>query len=79
MEYAKALSLLFAVLSAALTVMGAAFGISRIGSSSVESIARQPEAGGQIRGVMIITAALVEGVALFALVICFLVQNKIKF
>ncbi len=75
----KAYVLIAAALAAAFTVLAAAFGISKIGSTSVESIARQPEAGNQIRGAMLITAALIEGVALFALVICFLIQNKINF
>jgi len=79
MEYGKAFVLIAAVFSAALIVLAAAFGISKIGAASVENIARQPEAGNQIRGAMLIAAALVEGVALFALVICFLVQQKIVF
>ncbi len=79
MEYAKSFALIAAALSAALIVLAAAFGISKIGATSVENIARQPEAGNQIRGAMLITAALVEGVALFALVICYLVQQKITF
>jgi F-type H+-transporting ATPase subunit c len=60
-----------------LIVIGAGIGISRIAMSSVESIARQPEASGDIRGSMIITAALIEGVALFAAVICLLIQLNI--
>lgn len=79
MEYAKSLVLMAAALSAALIVLSAAFGISKIGATSVESIARQPEAGNHIRGAMLITAALIEGVALFALVICFLIQQKVIF
>lgn len=79
MEYGKAFVLIAAAFSAALIVLAAAFGISKIGAASVENIARQPEAGNQIRGAMLIAAALVEGVALFALVICFLVQQKIVF
>ena len=75
----QSLTLIAAALSAAMIVFAAALGIGKIGSTSVDSIARQPEAGGQIRGAMLITAALVEGVALFALIICFLVQQKIKF
>ncbi len=62
-----------AALGAAIAVVGAAFGISRIGSSALESIARQPEAAGDIRSSMILSAALIEGVAMFALVVCFLV------
>lgn len=72
-----ALGLLGAALAAGIVVIGAALGIGKIGAASVESIARQPEAEGQIRGAMIVTAALIEGVALFALAICFMIQYKI--
>jgi len=58
------------------SVFAGAFGISRIAKASVECIARQPEAADDIRGVMIITAAMIEGVALLALVICFLLSFK---
>lgn len=61
-----------AALGAAITVVGAAMGIGRIGASAMEAIARQPEAAGDIRMSMIIIAALMEGVALFAIVVCFL-------
>jgi F-type H+-transporting ATPase subunit c len=61
-----------AALGAAIAVIGAALGIGKIGSSAMEAIARQPEAAGDIRMSMIIIAALVEGVALFAIVVCFL-------
>lgn len=69
------LALLGAALGAGLAVFGAGFGISKIASASVESIARQPEASGDIRGAMILTAALIEGVALFAVVVCLLAQT----
>jgi F-type H+-transporting ATPase subunit c len=59
-----------------LVTLGVGLGIGRIGGSAVEGIARQPEAAGKIQGVMIIAAALVEGVALFGAVICFLIMNK---
>lgn len=52
-----------------LVIMGGAAGIGRIGGSAVESIARQPEATGQISTAMIITAALIEGATLFAVVV----------
>ena len=52
--------------------MGGAAGIGRIGSSAVESMARQPEASGQINTAMIITAALIEGATLFAVVVTLL-------
>ena len=57
---------------AVLTGIGAGIGIGKIGGSAMEAIARQPEAAGDIRMNMIIIAALVEGVALFAIVVCFL-------
>lgn len=52
-----------------LAVIGAAIGIGWIGSRSNESIARQPEMAGRISTNMILTAALIEGVALFAVVV----------
>lgn len=58
-----------ATIGAGLAVIGAGIGIGRIGGSATEGIARQPEASGSIQTAMIITAALIEGVALFALVI----------
>ena len=62
-----------AAFAAAIAVFGAAMGISRIGCTALESIARQPEAAGDIRSSMILAAALIEGVAMFAIVVCFLV------
>ena len=53
--------------------LGAAIGVGKIGSSAMEAIARQPEASGDIRMNMIIAAALIEGVALLAVVVCLLV------
>ena len=50
--------------------IGAGLGIGRIGGNAMEAIARQPEAAGDIRTNMILTAAFVEGVALFAVVVC---------
>ena len=67
------LSKLGAALGAGLAVIGAGIGIGKIGGSAMEGIARQPEASGDIRRNMIIAAALVEGVALLALVVCLLV------
>ena len=58
-------------LGAGIAVIGA--GIGKIGGSALESIARQPEAVGDIRSNMIIAAALVEGVAFFAIVVCLLI------
>lgn len=62
-----------AALGAGLAALGAGVGIGQIGGKAMEAIARQPEATGDIRGAMIIAAALVEGVALAAVVISFLV------
>ena len=67
---------LAAGIGAALVVVGAAIGISRIGAAALESIGRQPEMAGQLRTTMIIAAALVEGVAFFAAVICLLLDLK---
>jgi len=59
-------------LGGGLAAIGAGLGIGRIGGSAVEALARQPEAEGMIRTNMIITAALIEGVALFAVVVALL-------
>ena len=61
-----------AALGAGLAAIGAGIGIGKIGGSAMEAIARQPESVNDIRTNMIIIAALVEGVALFAVVVCFL-------
>ncbi len=61
-----------AAIGAGLAAIGAGIGIGKIGSSAMEAIARQPEASGDIRNNMIISAALIEGVALLAVVVCLL-------
>jgi len=61
-----------AVLGAGLAVIGAGLGIGRIGGQAMDAIARQPEAAGQVQTNMIISAALVEGCALFAIVVSLL-------
>lgn len=58
-----------AVIGAGLALIGGGLGIGRIGGSAVEAIARQPEAGGQISTAMLISAALIEGATLFAVVV----------
>lgn len=63
-------ALSLSTLAAALAIIGAAYGIGRIGSSAVESMSRQPEIAGAIQTAMIISAALIEGIAFFALIIC---------
>lgn len=69
---AAGLGKLGAALGAAIVVIGAGIGIGKIGGSAMEAIARQPEAAGDIRMNMIIIAALVEGVALIAIIVCLL-------
>ena len=61
-----------AAIGAGLAAIGAGIGIGMIGKGATESIARQPEASGDIRGAMILTAAFIEGVALLGAVICIL-------
>jgi F-type H+-transporting ATPase subunit c len=57
-------------LGTGLAVIGAGVGIGKIGQGAMEGIARQPEAAANIRTNMIVAAALIEGVALFAVVVC---------
>ena len=59
-----------AAFGAGLVIVGAGYGIGKIGSCAVESMARQPEVAGNIQTAMIITAAMLEGVTLFALIVC---------
>ena len=68
-----ALSHLAAAFGAAIAALSAAFGIGKIGATALEAIARQPEAAGDIRSNMIVAAALIEGVAFFAIVVCLLI------
>lgn len=63
-----------AAVGAGLAVIGAGIGIGQIGGKSVEAIARQPEASGDIRGAMIIMAAFVEGAALIAILLSIFVK-----
>ena len=67
------LSVGLAGLGAGVAAIAAGLGIGKIGAAALESIARQPEATGDIRPSMIVAAALVEGVALFAVIVCLLV------
>lgn len=63
-------------LGAGLVIVGAGFGIAKIGAAAVESMARQPEASGDIRGAMILAAALIEGATFFALIVCIINNAK---
>ncbi len=71
-----ALAYLAAGFGAGLSVIGAGMGIGRLAASALEAGARQPEVAGDSRTTMIIAAALIEGVALFACVICILMAVK---
>lgn len=66
------LGALGAGIGAGLAAIGAGLGVGKIGGAAMDAIARQPEATGKIQMAMIIAAALVEGVALFAVVVCLL-------
>jgi F-type H+-transporting ATPase subunit c len=67
-----AMAYLAAGLGAAGATIGGGYGISKLASAAMEGVARQPEAVGDIRGMMILTAAMIEGIALFAVVVCVL-------
>ena len=69
MEY----SIIAAALSASFIVLSTAFGISKIASRALESIARQPEAADNIRGTMLLAIALIEGIAIICAIICLLI------
>jgi F-type H+-transporting ATPase subunit c len=68
-DIGRGLGILGACIGAGLAVVGGAIGIARIGGNTVEAIARQPEASGAMFAPMIITAAMIEGIALFAVVV----------
>lgn len=68
-ESIQPIAALGAAFGAGLAAIGAGIGIGKIGQSAMESIARQPEAAGDIRSNMIVIAALIEGVALFAVIV----------
>jgi len=57
-------------IGAGVTLLGAGYGIGKIGAAAVESMARQPEVAGQVQTAMIISAALIEGATFFALIVC---------
>ena len=68
-----AMGLLSAGIGAGLAVIGAGIGIGKLAAAALDGIARQPEAAGVLRTTMLIAAALIEGVALFAQVICIII------
>jgi F-type H+-transporting ATPase subunit c len=69
------MGLLAAGIGAGLVTIGVGMGIGKVAAAAVEGIARQPEAAGELRTTMIIGAALIEGVALFSAVICFMLSQ----
>ncbi|MCH8276586.1 MAG: ATP synthase F0 subunit C [Bacteroidetes bacterium] len=71
-----ALAYLGAGIGAGLVAIGAGLGIGLLAGPAMEGSARQPEHSGEIRTTMIIAAALIEGVALFGLVICIILAIK---
>ncbi len=70
------LGLFGAGLGAGIAILGAGLGIGRIGATATESIARQPEAAKQIQNAMLLTAAFIEGVTFFSLIVCLLLSMK---
>jgi F-type H+-transporting ATPase subunit c len=66
-------------IGAGIAILGAGVGFGRIGGSALESMARQPEIAGRIQTAMIVVAALLEGVAFFALIVCIIVALKTTF
>ncbi|MBA2683462.1 MAG: ATP synthase F0 subunit C [Gemmatimonadaceae bacterium] len=78
-EYTGAWAMFGAGLGAGVAVIGAGLGIGRIGGQAAEAMARQPERAGQIQTAGLILAALIEGAALFAIVVTFLIQSKFNF
>ena len=72
----EGLALLGAGIGAGIVALRAGLGIGKIGGSAMESIARQPEAGGKVQTAMIISAALIEGVALFGVIVCLIIATS---
>ena len=77
-NYGPGLAVMGAGIGAGLVALGVGLGIGRIGGSAMEAIGRQPEASGKIQTAMLIVAALVEGAALFAVVVCLLIALKLQ-
>lgn len=75
-EYTGAWAMLGAALGAGIAAVGAGLGIGKIGAGATEGMARQPEIAGTIQTGALILSALIEGVALFAVVVCLLIWTK---
>ncbi len=65
-----------AAIGAGIVAVGAGLGIGRLAASAAESMARQPEAAGDVRGIAILSAVFIEGVDLFGVVVCLLIAVK---
>lgn len=76
MEFGNSLAHLSAGIGAGLAIIGGAAGIGRLAAAAMDGSARQPQVLGDVRTTMIIAAALIEGIALFALVVCVLLAVK---
>ena len=72
----KAMAYFGAGIGAGLTIIGGAAGIGRLAAAALEGMARQPNAGGDIRGAMIVAAGLIEGATFFALIVTMLLAYK---
>jgi F-type H+-transporting ATPase subunit c len=72
----QSIAYVIAGLGAAAITFAAAFGISRLAKAGIQGMARQPEAAGDIRGAIVVTAAMIEGIALLSAAICFLLAIK---
>ena len=75
-EYTGAWAMMGAGIGAGLAIIGAGLGIGRVGGQAVEGMARQPEVAAKIQTAALIFAAFIEGAALFAVVVSYLIQNK---
>lgn len=73
---ASSLAFLGAGIGAGLVAIGVGIGIGKLAASTIEGMARQPSSAGDLRTTMLIAAALIEGVALFGLVICIMLAVK---
>ena len=73
---ATGIGFLAAGIGAALTVIGAGYGIGKLAAAAMEASGRQPEVAGQVRTSMLIAAALIEGATFFALSICIILATK---
>ena len=77
-EMGKALGIMGLCLAAAATAVGGGLAISKLGRACIESIARQPEAGGSMFAPMVVAAAMIEGAMLFGILVCWLMGYELS-